>query len=472
MLNYIISKTSHLLINRSQQWQLERKLDNLSLWNLKVNEHGHIAVEGFDIADIIKQYGSPLLVVNQNRLLCDAREIISALTPAPDGSKILYSYKTNCIPGLLREIHNLGIGAEVISPYELWLAEQLHVPGNMIVYNGVNKTEESINRAIDLNILAINIDHKEEIERIYNIAKRYKKKVRVGIRLGLIPKSQFGFEIENNKAMEACKQIAALSEYLELNCIHFNVTTNARSALPHKYYVLKALQFCHALKQNVGIDISYLDIGGGFGSPTSKNMSSIEYALYRAFGCYPKPPDLDDFQSIDLWLSEIITAIKESCQQWHLQMPKILIEPGRYITSRAEFLLATVLTVKTKRNGLKFAITDAGRLSITFPCDFEYHEVLIANRKLENNKHELYHVMGRVCASADWMFKNRYLPELKSGDVLIVLDAGAYFSSFSTNFSFPRPAIVMISEGNSKIIRTQETFEYLTTLDKDWKYSD
>lgn len=464
--NYCFNKASQILIKKSLQGQLKSQLRNLGLWDLEVNNQGHIAVDGIDTLDLLDQYGSPLLVVNKKMLASDIQQTKSAFSNAPAGSKILYSYKTNCIPGILSEIHNLGVGAEVISPYELWLAEQLQVPGELIVYNGVNKTDESIRRAIRLNILSINIDCEEEVDRIYSIAKDMNKKASVGVRLGLVSKSQFGLDVESGEALRVCKQINSLADYLDFKSIHFNITSNAKCASGHKYYVHKALEFICELKQKTGTDISYLNIGGGFGVQTTKNMSHKEYSMYRLFGCLPSPPLLEDCQSFNSFFNEILTCIKETCSRQNIEMPKILIEPGRLITSKSEFLLTRVNAIKRKSDGTQFAITETGRLSLTFPCDFEYHEVFVADRPNNKMTHR-YHVMGRICTSADWMFKNRYLPKLHSGDVLVIMDAGAYFSSYSTTFAFPRPAIVLVSNGKSHVIRKLETFEYLTALDVD-----
>ena len=462
--DYFFKKASEILISKSIKWQKESMLRDLNLWELEANRQSHLSVDGVDTIGLVERYGSPLLVVNRKKLLKDARNTINAFKIVPPGSKILYSYKTNCIPGIIKELHGLGIGAEVISPYELWLAERLGVPGEKIVYNGVNKTEESLNRAIKMNVLSINIDSFDEIDLLYNIAKRLNKKANVGIRLGLVAKSQFGFDIEGGDAMKACEKIASLSSYLNLCCIHFNVTSNERTASAHKHCSNIALDFIYKLKEKKGIAISYLDIGGGFGVETTKNMSGLEYGLYRLFGCLPKPPLPDDYQPVDSFFSDTIESIRRACERLNLDVPKIIIEPGRLITSRSEFLLARVNSIKKKNNGTIFAITDAGRLSMTFPCDFEYHEVFIANRP--NDKLEkVYQVMGRICTSADWMFKNRCLPELKNGDLLAVMDAGAYFSSYSSNFAFPRPAIVMIDDGKARVIREQETFEHLTAMD-------
>ena len=463
--NFFKEKISKFLIDRSIEYQKKSSLRDLDLWGLKVNKSGNLSVNSCDCIDLVEKYGTPLLVVNSERLTKDATQICSALASASfsDGSKVLYSYKTNCTPGILKLIHKYDIGAEVISAYELWLAEKLGIPGKEIVYNGVDKSEESIFRAVNMGILTLNIDHREEIQRIYSIAKKVNKRLNVGIRLGFNCRSQFGLEIDD-EAIEVCRQIAKLSDFLNLNCVHFNVTSNAKRAKTHKETAIKALRFISMIRGNLGIQIEYLDIGGGFGVPTTKNMSGSEYGIYRAFGCLPKPPSPNDFQDIDSFVKEIYGAIKEECNSLKLKLPKILIEPGRFIISRAQFLLAKVNSVKKRSNGTIFALTDAGRLSLTFPCDFEYHEVFIAGRP-HSEMNSLYNIMGRICTSADWMFKNRILPELKSGDVLAVMDAGAYFSSYSSNFAFPRSAIVVVEEGYEYLIKKRETFEHMVSMD-------
>ena len=453
-------------IRRSLKNQQKTGSQDLGLWGLSLNEKSHLAVNRVDTLDLLSTYGSPLLVVNRRKLLEDATSIQNAVKRCSQGSRVVYSYKTNCIPGILKEIHGVGIGAEVVSPYELWLAEQLKVPGEEIVYNGVNKTEESLVRAIELGVLSINVDCLPEIERIAAVARRLKKKARVGIRLGFLDKTQFGLEIESGEAMEACRRISRHSDCLELNTVHFCVASNVKDSWTHRHFAQKSLEFIHALKAQVGTAIHHLDLGGGVGVPTSKNMDGVEYGLYRLFGSLPEPPDPAAFEDINTFVRSISGAVKESCARLNLQTPALILEPGRFVTSRCEFLLSTVLTVKEKSRGPKFAITDAGRLSLTFPCDFEYHSVFPADQGGRLKK-ELYHVMGRICTSADWMVKNIYLPQLREGDVLATMDAGAYFSSYSSNFAFPRPAIVMVYDNSDvEVIRQAESFEHLVALDK------
>ena len=452
------------LIEKSKLQQSTNKLQDIGLWDLRQNASGHMAIGDQDMVSLVEQYGSPLFVVNYERLIKDIRRTQLALGKLDTETKLLYSYKTNCIPGILKVIHDEGIGAEVISHYELWVANKLKVPGASIVFNGVNKTDESLMMAIDMDIFSINIDDMKEIERIYRIAGDKKKKVRVGVRLGLVQKSQFGVDVATGAAMEACRKIIAMSDRLELHCIHFNVTSNAKNAQAHIFYAQKAIAFMNQVQRATGYYIPWLDIGGGFGVPTTKNMSSYEYGIYRLTGCLPRPPALSECRPFSETIMDIHDSIKEMCTRLGYGLPKIIIEPGRLITSSAQLLLTKINAIKKKSDGTEFVITDTGRLSTTFPCDFEYHEMFLANRPADKPT-KLYQVMGRVCTSADWLMKNRLLPELNSNDILAIMDAGAYFSSYSSNFAFQRPPIIMITDNGATVLRKEETFEHLVALD-------
>jgi diaminopimelate decarboxylase len=451
-------------IRRSHRQQQQSPLRDVALWGLEVNPDNHLTVDGIDTLELLEQYGSPLLVVNKQRLSADAANICEAMSQARPGSKVLYSYKTNCIPGVLAEIHKLGIGAEVISPFELWLAEQLGNPGDDIVFNGVAKTDESLERALGLDVLSVNIDHLEEIDRLLALRPRSCAKIRVGLRLGLMGDSQLGLDMESGEAMLACRRIAALPELFAFTGVHFNVVSNAWDNALHRQCLSRALDFVLQIRQETGLRTPYLNLGGGYGIPTIKIMSRFEYGLYRLFGALPKPPMPTKCQAIDTFLRELLDDLRTFCRQTGLDEPKLLLEPGRYLTSRCQFLLTRVNAVKQRHDGKQYALTDAGRLSITYPCDYEYHEIFVANR-VHSPLASTYTVVGRTCTAADWIVKNRCLPTLQRGDVLAVMDAGAYFVSYSTNFAFPRPAVVMVCDGQAACIRQEETPAHLVAMD-------
>jgi len=452
------------LLKRSFESQRKSRARDLSLWDLQINDRGRLAVGGLDAVELLEQFGTPLLVVHHGALIRHTREMIDAISAGPAGSRVFYSYKTNCIPGILREMHAMGVGAEVISPYELWLAQQLGMTGDDVIYNGVDKTDDSLDLAIRMNIAAINVDHMSEIDRIARVAERRGQRARVGVRLGLVQKAQFGLGVDDGEALEACRRILARKDVMELRCVHFNVTSNAKRSDDHQAALSRALQFLGELRGALGVEPAILDIGGGFGVPTTKNMSGVEYLLYRGLGVAPEPPDPAEFQPIAGYVKDLVDTVTSRTASMGMRSPAIAVEPGRFVTSRAELLLTSVKTIKQRPGGIPIAITDAGRLSVTFPCDFEYHEVFVPTKPAAPVETP-YMVTGRVCTSADWLLRNRMLPTLEAGDVLAVMDAGAYFSSYSSNFAFPRPAIVMVKNGEPIVIRNEESFEHLVAMD-------
>jgi diaminopimelate decarboxylase len=464
MISFFSKHLSHLLILRSHRQQRRSPLRDLRLWGLEASADNRLLVAGLDAADLVERFGSPLLVVNRGQLEKDATEILAAMAAAPPGSKVLYSYKTNCIPGVLAAIHRLGIGAEVISPFELRLAEQLGNKGEDIVFNGVSKPEKSLRRAVRLGVLSINIDHAEEIDRLLALRRHLKKKIMVGVRLGLTADSQFGLDLASGEAMSACRRIAQAAEYFQLTSVHFSVISNARNNRLHRQSLHRALRFILRIKQETGLEPSYLNIGGGYGVPTTKTMSRTEYGLYRLFGALPGPPSPADFQPIAGFLREISEDIRNFCSHHRLQPLKLLVEPGRAITSRGQLLLTRINSIKKRADGRLFALTDAGKISLTYPCDYEYHEMFVANKVAAPLTHN-YTVVGRVCTPADWLVRNRLLPKLRPNDILAVMDAGAYFNSYAANFSFPRPAVVMAAAGEATLIRREEEFAHMVAMD-------
>jgi diaminopimelate decarboxylase len=125
----------------------------------------------------------------------------------------------------------------------------------------------------------------------------------------------------------------------------------------------------------------------------------------------------------------------------------------------------TVKEIKKRSNGTKFALTDGGMQNAAFPLSYEYHKCFLATRVSADWK-ERYTVVGPLCSPEDRLYRNWTFPELREGDILAIMDAGAYFTSFANNFSYPRPAVVLVSDGHHKLARQRESFEHMTALDK------
>jgi diaminopimelate decarboxylase len=175
------------------------------LWGLSVDAGGNLVLEGVPLSELGERWTSPLHVVNARRLRDNAQRFLSRPEGRASGCEVFYSYKTNPLPGVLGELHSAGIGAEVISLYELWLAEKLGVSPDKIVYNGPAKSEDSVRAAIGLGIQLLNVNHREEIGVVARVARELGRKPRVGLRvtLGGGWTGQFGVSAEDGSALAA-----------------------------------------------------------------------------------------------------------------------------------------------------------------------------------------------------------------------------------------------------------------------------
>jgi diaminopimelate decarboxylase len=194
-----------------------------------------------------------------------------------------------------------------------------------------------------------------------------------------------------------------------------------------------------------------------------RGLGRLELVLYRKYDRPLKPTPRDRCQSIEEMARDIGARLKSKAAQLRLPEPMLVLEPGRVVSSEAQVLLLRVHALKPG-NGLHVAITDGGRFNTNFPLEHEAHQVFVAT-KLDHPRDTDYFVLGRVSSHGDWVFRNTRLPRLEVGDVLAIMDAGAYFTQFSTNFCYPRAAVVGVSGSRVRILRERESFEHLTAMD-------
>jgi len=437
-----------------------------SLWGLDINNKDHLVFGGCDVVDLAREYGTPLFLIDENRVRTNYHRFLNAFNKHYTETQVFYSYKTNCIPAILKTLHEEGCGAEVVSPYEFWLAHQLGIESSRIIYNGVNKLKEDLMTAIQKGVGLINVDSLNEIKLLKMVSSKIRRHVNVGVRIcpGSGWKAQFGIQNNRDNIIAIFKEMAE-SDFLDPCCLHVHFITGIRNTSLHSAVIKEIVALMNKLKEKLDLELKYLDLGGGFGVPAVKTLSLPEMALYKIFGITPKEPDISECPSIEGFGESITRCLINNLERYRLKRPILIFEPGRAITSDAQILLVTVGEIKKRKSGASFAITDGGMQNIAFPLSFEYHRCFLANRCSARIK-DRYHVTGPLCSPEDLLYRNRRLPELKAGDILAIMDAGAYFTSFSNNFSFARPAVVLVKDGSHKIIRERENYEYMTALDR------
>jgi diaminopimelate decarboxylase len=433
------------------------------LWDVSSGQKGHMKIQGFDCISLAERYSTPLHVISNNKLEKNYLYFDNSFRKWYPRIEIYYSYKTNPIPGVIRAIHELGAGAEVVSPYELQLALTLGVSPDRIIYNGPGKSLEGLSIAVSNNIKLINIDGQGEIETIDRLARQYGHKQKVGLRvIGSVGwKSKFGFTIDNGDAFRAYQRINELQNIIPCG-LHFHLGTNIADINVYLRVIKDAIDLSIHLKKVLGINLKYFDIGGGFNIPTVRSFSRINKLLGGNY-LVKKMRVRNSHLLVDY--GQAITELFGKYYPPNVEEPPtIILEPGRAITSSAQSLLLKVLDVKPPKNGLSDVILDGGN-NFAVPLNFEEHEVFSAsNMKKPPDKY--YRLYGPLCTPGDVLFQIKRLPLLEPGDILAIMDAGAYFSSMQSNFCFfPKPSAVLLKDLGHELIRKRETLEDLIAQD-------
>lgn len=436
-----------------------------SLWGMDRDDSGGLRWDGCALQDLARQYGTPLHVVNRRQLEKTFQRFHGAFAARYPRVTVAYSYKTNPLPGVLRALHEAGADAEVISHYELWLALQLGVPAERIIFNGPAKTAAAIELAVERGIKLINVDGDAEIAVIEACAARHGRRQAVGVRVvaSLGWSGQFGFRIADGGALAAFRRLQACRN-LDPCALHLHLGTDVRNAQVYFDAGREVFAFAEQLHATLGIEIRHFDLGGGFGVPTVRPLSSMELR-YLDQGLPVRPPSPDDVPTMDAYAAGIVPIVERYVQRRGIEPPELIFEPGRALTSSAQCLLLGVLSTKPGADGARFAIADGGR-NLTVPLGYEYHQLFVVNRK-EAQSPMRHTVCGPLCHTSDIVAAQRELPQLQAGDVLAVMDAGAYFVPNQTNFSNPRPAAVMLEAGGARLIRRREEFADLCRLDRN-----
>ena len=435
------------------------------LWGLQISKHGHLTSSGVDFQELADTYGTPLHVVDKARLAHDYSTFLGACRAWYPDVVIGYSYKTNPLPGAIRVIHQLGGHAEVISHFELWLALKLGVPAEKIIFNGPAKTYKALEQAIENKIRIINIDSEDEIDIVAGLAEKYGHRQAVGVRAITSAgwDSQLGIPLADGRAYSAFERIVR-NPHLSAQGIHFHLGTGMRMVEPYCRAIEEVLDFSVLLFSKLGINLSLLDFGGGFGVPTVQGFSGRDHQLMRN-GYPPRLIDTRSCASMETFAEGIFKVVGNYLNSNPWLKPTIVFEPGRAISSRSQYLLLKVVGIKPGKNGRKYAFVDGGT-NIAAPLCHSHHEVFPVSRM--NEKADcFFDVAGPLCCPEDILIKVKKFPPLRKDDILAVMDAGAYFIPTQQNFSYPRPAVVLLDATDSgRLIRKRERFEDIVSLDQ------
>lgn len=429
-------------------------------WGLDADPRRGLSLGAVSLHEMLEKQGSPLLVLDVAALKRNARQFLGQQSGA--GLEVFYSYKTNPVSFVLSTLHAEGIGAEVISAYELWLALRLGVPPERIVYNGPVKSEASVREAIARGIGLITANHAEEIEQLARLAAEVGRTARTGIRASMAHgwSGQFGVPM-GEEAVQAFARARSLPS-LDVRALHVHRGGMIRSEAEFSGFVGVVLAFSDTLAERLGIDLEILDFGGSLGTPSVDHIAPLDYRLNRTLLRSLPAPDVSAALGIERYAAILSRMVGEHFARNGRPRPRIFVEPGRALTGNTQFLLTKVHSLKRAADRT-YAILDAG-INIAEPVRSEYHQLFAVNRICEPAT-QVYTVVGPICTPADTLYPAVRLPQLAVGDSLCIMDAGAYFVPFATSFSYPQPAMVAIEADRTQLIRRAEQFEDMAGRD-------
>ena len=462
-------------------------------WGLAADESGALIVGGARAEDLARTYGTPLHVIDEAALRTRVRRFRDAFEAAYHGRvSVHYALKCNSTPGIVERIVSEGIRLEAGTLFEWTLARRLGVPPGGIVVNGPHKGP-LLDAALGTDPAGwtgaagrdeaplVVADGPADLDAIETAAMWSGHVARVLLRVNpnAVPKgmnrasatgsrkhSVFGFDPASGEIAPALDRLAR-SRAIRFEGFHCHAGTGIRRRDDYDRPIAVLLDAAVEAARR-GHETRALDVGGGFGVPTSREMDTIQFLLYQGAGRLPKPPDPRRCPPIEAFAAAVCAAVENGCAVRGLPLPALLLEPGRSLVSGAGVLLLTVGSIKHRRGVRSWAIADGGAGTVAFPLFYEYHEIFLCRAPAAPRGHT-YALVGPACFSADWICRCKRMPELRPGDVLAVCDAGAYFTVQESNFGFPRPAIIAVSGGNARVLRRRETFEDMVSRDAGWE---
>ena len=408
-------------------------------------------IDGVPIKRIIAEHGSPCYVISERTIRNTYKDALRAFKTRYPKIQFAWSYKTNYNNAVCNIFHQEGSWAEVVSMFEYEKAINNGVPGNMIIFNGPEKTKEHLIIAIE-NSSLIHIDHFDELYDLTEVAKTTSKRAKVAIRVnmdtGVYPMwDRFGFNYENGQAWNAINKIMAHEE-LDLVGLHCHIGTYMLSANAYAVAAWKLCDLSKNINEKWGKIIQYIDMGGGFATSNTLKGSYLQGADII--------PSIDDY-------AEAITSTVLNFGFKQQDLPTIFLETGRALIDDAGYLLGSVVATKRLSDGRRATIMNFG-VNLLFTAFWYNHQISPA-QDFSYHSEEMV-VYGPLCMNIDCIRESINLPLLNRGDNVVVHRIGAYNMTQWMQFIHMRPRIVLIDmEGNLHVIKEQETTESMNSLE-------
>jgi diaminopimelate decarboxylase len=418
----------------------------------RVNAAGHMEVGGCDLVDLAREHGTPLYVYDEATVRQRASEYVAAMGTA---GQVLYSAKAFASPQFLRVVAEEGLGLDVVSAGELHLALKSGFPRERIHFLGNNKSRQDLEAAFDAGATIV-IDGEYEFELLRDVVPDGKRTpVMLRLSPGVKPDthdhistgqldSKFGFSIESGAARRAV-ETALRHPRLELVGLHSHIGSQIFALSAYEKAMSIMLDLLSELRAELGFEPRKLGAGGGLGIAYTQNDD---------------PPTPRHFVDV------VLGAMLAGCAERGLSAPQLVVEPGRSIAGPAGVALYTVGSIKDIPGVRRYVAVDGGMGDNIRPKLYgARYEAFLASDP-ERAAEGKVTIAGKYCESTDILITDIAMPLLKAGDVIALPAAGAYCLAMASNYNgMPRPEVLMLRDGEARVMRRRETLDDLVAAE-------
>jgi diaminopimelate decarboxylase len=429
--------------------------------HFSVNENGHFMIEGHDCAALAEEFGTPLFVTSENQFRDNYRRMKAAFTAAyPENAiNVMWAVKSNTTMALRRIMNQEGAGGDCFSAGEVYATFMTAGDPDKMLLNGSNRSEEAFRMALECG-MRITLDHLDDLFAVERLARTLGRPARVLIRVKCDLNSLAGvmstfapgiplplevkslkFGVTYDEAVEIVRQAAAFPDLI-VEGLHSHIGRDVHLPEHWRGYARDMIDMAARLRDDTGLTVPIIDLGGG--------LSEIRD---------PSGNDLTRLAApVEDYVREICAGLREGCQAHRFPLPRLWIEPGRHLVGSTTVLISRVGTVKRSPGLGTWIHVDASinhLQAIEHFNGMSYH--LIPGTRARAKAEETVDVVGPNCAG-DLIQLRRRLPKFQRGDLLVMLDVGAYNLSYANQFNcIPRPAAVLVNQSKVAVIRERES---------------
>ena len=425
---------------------------------LNVNEAGHLTIGGCDTVELAKEFGTPLYVLDETTIRNICRAYVKSFEKFYNGNGMpFYASKALSCKEICRIVNEENLGLDVVSGGELYTALQAGFPMEKVHFHGNNKTAAEIEFALKSGVGKFVVDNLYELELLDEIAGRMGKNPKISFRIkpgvdahthdfimtGQID-SKFGFALETGEAFEAVKSTLSYNN-VTLTELHCHIGSQIFDIEPFVTAAEIMMDFIGKIKNELGVVISELNLGGGFGIMYTNTDEPVPYENY---------------------MEKVSVAVKAKAEENGVDVPVIFIEPGRSIVGEAGITLYTVGGIKTIPDVRTYVSVDGGMTDNIRYALYQSAYTVVNASHADKEPTQTVTVAGRCCESGDLIQEHTQVAPVTVGDTLAVLSTGAYNYSMASNYNrVPRPAIVMVNNGKARVIVKRESYEDIVRND-------